>query len=70
MRNRWVALVITSSSSSRIAAQSILQVNSLKFQLADLLEAEEEWNEAARVLMGISLEGQRYDCGPSSASQP
>ncbi|KAF9247077.1 hypothetical protein BU15DRAFT_69919 [Melanogaster broomeanus] len=32
------------------------QVNSLRFQLADLLETEEEWSEAARVLMGISLD--------------
>ncbi|KAL4081892.1 hypothetical protein V8B97DRAFT_123879 [Scleroderma yunnanense] len=32
------------------------QVTSLRFQLADLLEAEEEWTEAARVLMGISLD--------------
>ncbi|KAI6035411.1 hypothetical protein F5J12DRAFT_933832 [Pisolithus orientalis] len=32
------------------------QVNALRFQLADLLEAEEEWTEAARVLMGISLD--------------
>ncbi|KAH9951581.1 hypothetical protein B0H21DRAFT_181810 [Amylocystis lapponica] len=36
------------------------QVNSLRFQLADILEAGEEWSEAARVLMGISLDsGQR-----------
>ncbi|KAL9712900.1 hypothetical protein Ac2012v2_004140 [Leucoagaricus gongylophorus] len=36
------------------------QVNGLKFQLADLLELEEEWSEAARVLMSTSLEsGQR-----------
>ncbi|TDL29747.1 hypothetical protein BD410DRAFT_758817 [Rickenella mellea] len=36
------------------------QVNSLCFQLADLLEEEEEWSEAARVLMGISMDsGQR-----------
>ncbi|KDR83705.1 hypothetical protein GALMADRAFT_236048 [Galerina marginata CBS 339.88] len=36
------------------------QVNSLRFQLADLLEEEEEWSDAARVLMGISLDsGQR-----------
>ncbi|KAM6495854.1 hypothetical protein JOM56_008560 [Amanita muscaria] len=36
------------------------QVNSLRFQLADLLEEGEEWSEAARVLMGISLDsGQR-----------
>ncbi|KAF5387669.1 hypothetical protein D9615_000441 [Tricholomella constricta] len=36
------------------------QVNTLRFQLADLLEEEEEWSEAARVLMGISLDsGQR-----------
>ncbi|KAG6916288.1 hypothetical protein DXG01_007529 [Tephrocybe rancida] len=32
------------------------QVNTLRFQLADLLEEEEDWSEAARVLMGISLE--------------
>ncbi|KAG8218873.1 hypothetical protein J3R82DRAFT_4552 [Butyriboletus roseoflavus] len=32
------------------------QVNSLRFQLADLLEAEEEWTEAARILMGVSLD--------------
>lgn len=32
----------------------VSQVNSLRFQLADLLEAEEEWSEAAHVLMGIS----------------
>jgi len=32
----------------------------LRFQLADLLEEEEEWSEAAKVLMGISLDsGQR-----------
>ncbi|EGO01924.1 hypothetical protein SERLA73DRAFT_177559 [Serpula lacrymans var. lacrymans S7.3] len=36
------------------------QVNSLRYQLADLLESEEEWSEAARVLMGISVDsGQR-----------
>ncbi|KAK2466240.1 hypothetical protein APHAL10511_001882 [Amanita phalloides] len=36
------------------------QVNGLRFQLADLLEEVEEWSEAARVLMGISLDsGQR-----------
>ncbi|RDB22701.1 COP9 signalosome complex subunit 4 [Hypsizygus marmoreus] len=36
------------------------QVNTLRFQLADLLEEEEEWSDAARVLMGISLDsGQR-----------
>ncbi|KAG6831595.1 hypothetical protein H0H92_009068 [Tricholoma furcatifolium] len=36
------------------------QVNALRFQLADLMEEEEEWSSAARVLMGISLEsGQR-----------
>ncbi|PPQ75130.1 hypothetical protein CVT26_012091 [Gymnopilus dilepis] len=35
-------------------------VNSLRFQLADLLEEEEDWSGAARVLMGISLDsGQR-----------
>lgn len=36
------------------------QVSTLRFQLADLLEEEEEWSEAAKVLMGISLDsGQR-----------
>ncbi|TFK75873.1 hypothetical protein BDN72DRAFT_954424 [Pluteus cervinus] len=41
------------------------QVNALRFQLADLLEAEEEWSEAARVLMGISLDsGQRTTSDP------
>ncbi|TEB35709.1 hypothetical protein FA13DRAFT_1684361 [Coprinellus micaceus] len=36
------------------------QVNSLRFQLADLLEEEEDWSGAARVLTGISLDsGQR-----------
>lgn len=39
---------------------NIDQVNLLRFQLADLLEEEEEWSDAARVLMGISLDsGQR-----------
>jgi COP9 signalosome complex subunit 4 len=36
------------------------QVNTLRFHLADLLEEEEEWSPAARVLMGISMDsGQR-----------
>ncbi|KAJ7068304.1 hypothetical protein C8F01DRAFT_1117685 [Mycena amicta] len=36
------------------------QVNILRFQLADILEQGEEWSEAARVLMGTSLDsGQR-----------
>ncbi|OCH94101.1 hypothetical protein OBBRIDRAFT_197228 [Obba rivulosa] len=35
------------------------QVNSLRFQLADILEAEEEWSAAARVLMGISLDSSQ-----------
>ena len=40
--------------------QRTFQVNSLSFQLADLLEEEEDWSEAARVLTGISLDsGQR-----------
>jgi COP9 signalosome complex subunit 4 len=48
------------SLSSNLDAES-LKVNGLKFQLADLLESEEEWSEAARVLMSTSLEsGQRY----------
>jgi COP9 signalosome complex subunit 4 len=42
-----------------------IQVNSLRFQLADLLEEEEEWSDAARVLMGISLDsGQRWAFRP------
>ncbi|KZW04204.1 hypothetical protein EXIGLDRAFT_737849 [Exidia glandulosa HHB12029] len=32
------------------------QAASLRYQLADILEAEEDWSEAARVLMGISLD--------------
>ncbi|KAI0638191.1 hypothetical protein C8Q77DRAFT_1070498 [Trametes polyzona] len=36
------------------------QVNSLRFQLADILEEEEQWSDAAKVLTGISLDsGQR-----------
>ncbi|KAF8165311.1 hypothetical protein B0H34DRAFT_649762 [Crassisporium funariophilum] len=44
----------------RIVSYEEQQVNTLRFQLADLLEEEEEWSDAARVLMGISLDsGQR-----------
>ncbi|KAH7914320.1 hypothetical protein BJ138DRAFT_1144044 [Hygrophoropsis aurantiaca] len=32
------------------------QANALRFQLADILESEEDWSGAARVLMGISLD--------------
>ncbi|KAG6876256.1 hypothetical protein C0993_004668 [Termitomyces sp. T159_Od127] len=32
------------------------QINTLRFQLADLLEEQEDWSDSARVLMGISLE--------------
>jgi COP9 signalosome complex subunit 4 len=47
-------------SSTDSMIEGCLQVNSLRFQLADLLEQEEEWSDAARVLMGISLDsGQR-----------
>jgi COP9 signalosome complex subunit 4 len=43
-----------------VGIEGCVQVNSLRFQLADLLEEDEEWSEAARVLMGISLDsGQR-----------
>jgi hypothetical protein len=56
MRNKWVAIRIEYL--HRIDGLS--QVNSLRFQLADLLEEEEEWSEAARALMCISLDsGQR-----------
>ncbi|KAI9466989.1 hypothetical protein BJY52DRAFT_1235713 [Lactarius psammicola] len=38
------------------------QVNLLKFELADILESEEDWSAAARVLRGINLEAsQRTD---------
>ncbi|KAH9062725.1 hypothetical protein EDB87DRAFT_1605583 [Lactarius vividus] len=38
------------------------QVNLLKFELADILESEEDWSGAARVLRGINLEAsQRTD---------
>jgi COP9 signalosome complex subunit 4 len=38
------------------------QVNLLKFELADILENEEDWSAAARVLRGINLEAsQRSD---------
>lgn len=44
----------------RFLRRHIPKVNNLRFQLADLLEGEEEWSDAARVLMGISLDsGQR-----------
>lgn len=32
------------------------QVQSLSFQLADILEEEEDWSESARVLMSVSME--------------
>ncbi|KAI0068839.1 hypothetical protein BV25DRAFT_1817755 [Artomyces pyxidatus] len=35
------------------------QVNLLKFQLADVLENQEDWNEAARVLMGVTLDSSQ-----------
>jgi len=51
--------------SSPVFSSHTSQVNGLKFQLADLLELEEEWSEAARVLMSTSLEsGQRCVCLP------
>ncbi|KAH9977806.1 hypothetical protein BGW80DRAFT_1435518 [Lactifluus volemus] len=38
------------------------QVNLLKFELADILEKDEDWSSAARVLRGINLEAsQRSD---------
>ncbi|KAJ3553207.1 hypothetical protein NM688_g3740 [Phlebia brevispora] len=38
------------------------QANALRFILADIYEAAEQWRDAARVLMGISLDaGQRTD---------
>ena len=37
-------------------SNAVDKINSLRFQLADLLENEEEWSEAARVLMGISMD--------------
>src|SRR6266850_8431732 len=35
------------------------QVNSLKFELADILEREEDWSGAARVLRGINFEASQ-----------
>ncbi|KAJ8456724.1 hypothetical protein ONZ45_g18604 [Pleurotus djamor] len=35
------------------------QANLLRFQLADILESEEEWSEAARVLMAISTDSSQ-----------
>ncbi|KAJ3722904.1 hypothetical protein C8R42DRAFT_578908 [Lentinula raphanica] len=35
------------------------QVTNLRFQLADIYELEEEWSEAARVLMGIQLDSNQ-----------
>lgn len=53
---------VSGVTSSRSSLFTIAQVSSLRFQLADLLEEEEEWSDAARVLMGISLEaGQRCE---------
>ncbi|KAI3612148.1 cop9 signalosome complex subunit 4 [Moniliophthora roreri] len=43
------------------------QVSTLRFQLADILENEEEWSEAARVLMAVPLESsQRQEAMPDS----
>ena len=39
------------------------QISHLREELANLLEAEEEWTEAAKALQGIPLDsGQRYVC--------
>ncbi|KAK7049492.1 hypothetical protein VNI00_001390 [Paramarasmius palmivorus] len=35
------------------------QVSTLRFQLADILENEEEWSEAARILMAVPLESSQ-----------
>ncbi|KIK68131.1 hypothetical protein GYMLUDRAFT_36968 [Collybiopsis luxurians FD-317 M1] len=35
------------------------QVSNLRFQLADIYEDEEEWSDAARVLMGIQLDSNQ-----------
>ncbi|TFK23278.1 hypothetical protein FA15DRAFT_670674 [Coprinopsis marcescibilis] len=35
------------------------QANNLRFQLADILEQEEDWDSAAKVLMGVSLESSQ-----------
>lgn len=45
-------------------------MNLLKFQLADILEKDEDWSGAARVLRGINLEAsqrcfnQFHSCKP------
>ena len=63
MRSRFVDVLGPCTTSNRC-----IKVNALRFQLADLLEEEEEWSEAARVLMGISLDsGQRWVFCPELA---
>jgi hypothetical protein len=43
----------------RIPVLTHVQVNLLKFELADILEHEEDWSGAARVLRGINLEASQ-----------
>lgn len=43
---------------------NLIQVSNLRFQLADILEAEEEWSDCARVLMGIQLDSNQRFVAP------
>ena len=50
-----------------IVSVSVEQVNSIRLQLAELFESEEEWSDAARILMGLSLDSSQrsvYRCPP------
>ncbi|KAL5487748.1 hypothetical protein ACEPAI_5856 [Sanghuangporus weigelae] len=55
------AIAIAQPSGNAAAQHFEEQVNSLRFQLADLLEEEEDWSGAARVLMGIKLDSASDD---------
>jgi COP9 signalosome complex subunit 4 len=39
-----------------LSVRVLCQISALKLQLADLLEADEDWQEAAKVLMGVPLD--------------
>jgi hypothetical protein len=47
-----------------------VQVNLLKFELADILEHDEDWSGAARVLRGINLEASQRCTNLSQSREP
>jgi hypothetical protein len=54
-----------------LAILTPVQVNLLKFELADILERDEDWSGAARVLRGINFEAtQRCATLPQSRRSP